>query len=811
MSISLVRDNPLTIQVSTTAVISAGSNLAVSDTDYPDSSLTYTITTAPTRGTLLKNGAATSTFTQADLDNNLISYREDQPSNTTMSDGFFFRASDPANNQTATTFFQINITPPPIPVLNAPGSLTTSAGLATAIHGMQIVDNTRHNFRLDISANAGQVIADTGSLGHFLSLTGGAQFINLVLSMLDYIPGASGDDNVTATLTDLTNNTSTTKTIDIQVKAASNFMGIDGPAYGVGTIAGTSGFRNGTVAYGINNAGEIVGSYSDKNGHPTNGFLINDSFRTLNNPFVALDATEPNDVNQFDQIVGSYNGATFTSGTHTFPTFHQGGFLYINGNWTSFESSNLNNGTFVEGINSPGQIVGYRTIGSGNAGQAFIYLAGTYQDIGPAGTKAYGINDAGQIVGTFDPTLASYTPGPPTHGFLYSNGVFSLLDAPNASSTVLRDVNDAGLIVGYLQNDSGTHGFAYSQTTGEWQLVDVPGAASTFIFGVNDLNQIVGSYADANGLMHGFVAPLPPPLPHFAGNIDEWILFNGNWEGSAGPGSHPAGFHVAAVADFTSDGTSDILWQNVSTGAVDLWKMSNGGWAGSVDLGAHPGSGWQIAGAGDFNHDGTNDVLWFNPGSDQTDIWELANGQWGASVQPGPHPLGYQVAGIGDFNRDGTSDVLWFNPATRDVDEWNIANGHWAGSNDIGIYPGAGYQIAGVGDFNNDGTGDVFWYNPNIGATDIWLLQNGKWAASVSPGNHPTGWQVAGIGDFNGDGTSDVLFYNPTTRATEEWIMANGHWAATIDLGVHPGSAQIAGVGDFNGSLTSDVLWHQFV
>ncbi len=312
-------------------------------------------------------------------------------------------------------------------------------------------------------------------------------------------------------------------------------------------------------------------------------------------------------------------------------------------------------------------------------------------------------------------------------------------------------------------------------------------------------------------LISGFTAP---PLPANPGNVGEWILKDGDghWAASAGPGSHPAGFRVAAVADFTGDGFSDILWQNVNTGAVDLWKIKHGGWAGSVEFGAHPGSGWQIGGVGDFNGDGTNDVFWFNPTTGETDIWQLANGQWAASVSPGSHPLGYQVAGIADFNRDGTSDVLWFNPTTRDVDEWNIVNGHWAGSNSVGSYPNAGFQIAGVGDFNGDGTGDVLWYNPNTGVTDIWLLQNGHWSASVSPGNHPSAPQVAGIGDFNGDGTSDVLWYNPATRLVEEWLIDDGHWAGSVTVGTHPDAgARIAGVGDFNGGGTSDVLWHQFV
>jgi hypothetical protein len=73
--------------------------------------------------------------------------------------------------------------------------------------------------------------------------------------------------------------------------------------------------------------------------------------------------------------------------------------------------------------------------------------------------------------------------------------------------------------------------------------------------------------------------------------------------------SHPGGFSVVGVGDFNGDGTSDILWQNTSTGQVDEWTMKNGQWAGSTNLGIHPG-GFSLVGTGDFTGNGTSDVLW---------------------------------------------------------------------------------------------------------------------------------------------------------------------------------------------------------
>jgi uncharacterized membrane protein len=380
--------------------------------------------------------------------------------------------------------------------------------------------------------------------------------------------------------------------------------------------------------------------------------------------------------------------------------------------------------------------------------------------------------------------------------------------------TDVQGINDAGLIVGSYEDAQGSwHGFSYNDSSGTWTTINVPDAAATYIYAINDSNQIAGYYLDTDGDAHSFVGTAPPPFPTTAGNNDEWILLNGQWLASAGPGSHPSGYQVAGVGDFTDSGTDGILWYNASTGDVDEWKISYGAWNGSIDLGTHPGN-YQIAGVGDFTGNGTDDVLWTSVsgnGQVQTDIWELNNGQWAASVSPGAHPAGYQVAGIGDWTGDGTDGVLWYNSSTGDVDEWQLANGQWAGSVDLGSHPG-NYQIAGVGDFFGNGIDDVLWTSVNSNgtvATDIWELgSNGQWINSVSPGSHPAGYQVVGIGDFTGNGTSDILWQNTTTGDVDEWLINNGQWAGSIDLGTHPGNFQIAGIGDFTGSGTSDILWH---
>jgi len=326
--------------------------------------------------------------------------------------------------------------------LNGPGSVVTYAGLATAIHGLQLAGTSNGNFRVDLSSSSGRLGATTLPLSHNLSATGNSFALNFVLSTLDYFPATVGSDIVTATLTDLTTNTSVSRTINITVRPPTQFIGIDGPAEGVGTVFGDVAFWRGTVARGINNAGEVVGTYANlTSGHTASGFLLsNGNFTTLDNPVTTESSyTEPNGINDLHQIVGTYYGNT--RGLHSLIFYHENDFLYSNGNWTYDDVGLI--ATHFEGINASGQIVGYRhLLSNANPDQAFIKQNGNYQDIGSAGTEAFGNNNAGQVVGSYAATLGLNPPSPPTHGFIYSNGIFSLLDAPNASSTTARDINN---------------------------------------------------------------------------------------------------------------------------------------------------------------------------------------------------------------------------------------------------------------------------------------------------------------------------------------------------------------------------------
>ncbi|GBD36091.1 Leukotoxin [bacterium HR36] len=123
-------NNGLTVPEGGSGVID-NSKLAASDVDNPDNQIIFTVTGLPVNGQLLKNGvplSANGTFTQADINANLITYVHN--GSETNSDSFTFTLTDSDGGNGGTHTFNITITPvndPPTVDLNGgnPGTDNT--------------------------------------------------------------------------------------------------------------------------------------------------------------------------------------------------------------------------------------------------------------------------------------------------------------------------------------------------------------------------------------------------------------------------------------------------------------------------------------------------------------------------------------------------------------------------------------------------------------------------------------------------------------------------------------------------------------
>ena len=80
---------------------------------------------------------------------------------------------------------------------------------------------------------------------------------------------------------------------------------------------------------------------------------------------------------------------------------------------------------------------------------------------------------------------------------------FEIIDYPGASGTSARGINNRGQIVGsyYLGKQYG-----YLLDGDTFTTIEFPEAQSTEVYGINDRGQIVGIYIDNSWVFHGFLS-----------------------------------------------------------------------------------------------------------------------------------------------------------------------------------------------------------------------------------------------------------------------------------------------------------------
>jgi hypothetical protein len=225
------------------------------------------------------------------------------------------------------------------------------------------------------------------------------------------------------------------------------------------------------------------------------------------------DSITPYAVNDSGMIVGSY-AVSGCVGAQCYQAF-----IY-NPNTTAYTFVTPPGSTSSQfvGINDSGQITG--TYGNTSGNYAFLLSGGsggTYTAINPpgvlqitpsapfngGGATATGINNNGEIVGDF--TNASGT----TVGFTDSGGTFTNTDiadsAAAGATTTLYAVNDSGLISGFTVTYVGSvrteTSFLYNGTT--YTTISYPGSSSTIVQGLNDSGEAVGFYT-LDGVTQGF-------------------------------------------------------------------------------------------------------------------------------------------------------------------------------------------------------------------------------------------------------------------------------------------------------------------
>ena len=245
-----------------------------------------------------------------------------------------------------------------------------------------------------------------------------------------------------------------------------------------------------TIAWGIDDGGQIVGSYDDSAG--THGFVFrDDKFTTINFPGAVF--TVALGIGAHGEIVGSYKMPGEPS-----VNFH--GFLRSSdGRFEHVDSPPFKN-TIAQRILPDGTILGCRHDNDfGASMKGAVLRAHNHSETQAFGSMHNGATpDLRRIVG-----LYNYAAGDRSAGYVIDDGKFQPLVVPGSSATSAWDVNPAGDVVGSYRDSVGVHGFIL--TADGFISLNFPKAAMTRVFGINTSGAVVGSF-DAGGRTHGFLA-----------------------------------------------------------------------------------------------------------------------------------------------------------------------------------------------------------------------------------------------------------------------------------------------------------------
>jgi probable HAF family extracellular repeat protein len=260
---------------------------------------------------------------------------------------------------------------------------------------------------------------------------------------------------------------------------------------------------SGTVAYGINDAGQVTGWYND-------GLSIVHAFVYDAGAWTTIDKNPLNSSGGDTQGFGINNSGQIVGGL--FDNLNLGHNAFFDGtSWSELgdDPSGAKNSTTYTGINNSRVMSGIYSSPSG--AQSFLYDGSTYKTLNNPyafvqNTVAWGLNNADAVAGYYYGEL----PTPQgnfisQHGFIFDGTTFTGFDAPDAGRTEAWDINDAGLVVGtYFELIGGQqHWFLYDGTN--FSNLNLPWDPSlVLITGINDAGQIVGRYGDGSG-EHGFI------------------------------------------------------------------------------------------------------------------------------------------------------------------------------------------------------------------------------------------------------------------------------------------------------------------
>ena len=290
------------------------------------------------------------------------------------------------------------------------------------------------------------------------------------------------------------------------------------------------GIATSTTAFGINPAGDIVGTYNDAVGGQHGFLLSGGQFTTIDVPGSLVGATgnlptAARGINPQGEIVGSFTAplSSAPAGSPAYcpalgSTYCIKGFLYSHGKF-SLVLFPGHVGAIAQRITPTGDIYGcihdYNMMstmygfGMTRFGDTSLQLNGGELADSTKGVPASMENgatpDQSMRVGLYIDMMTGFN-----HGYIVQNGILQTYDVPGPQGpqqTNTYDINPAGDFVGiYIGSSGHRHGFLQLAGGSAPITLTYPDAVHTRAYGINPGLSIVGHYIDTSGHTHGFLA-----------------------------------------------------------------------------------------------------------------------------------------------------------------------------------------------------------------------------------------------------------------------------------------------------------------
>lgn len=328
-------------------------------------------------------------------------------------------------------------------------------------------------------------------------------------------------------------------------------------------------------------------------------------------------------------------------------------------------------------ININNWIVG--TSGVADGFRAFLWQDGVMTDLGTLGgiySDAYGINDAGQVVGRA--TLANNE----SRAFLWQNGNMINLGTLGGSVSRAHGINNNGKVVGYAYDVAANKRAFLWYNNAMMDLGDLGGTQS-WAYDINESDQVVG-HDELEGWPRAFlwVNGTMIPIGALGGSYSSARSINDSGQ-------------IVGTAQLSNENYSAFLWQDgIMTHLGNL-----GGWeAVATDI----NNSGQVVGYSK-NISGQNRAVLWQDGNifDLNDLID-PNPQWVLAQANGINDIGH-IVGYGSYNGQGRAFLLFkhasvYNPA--------LYNKFIAGETDTIRWTDMGWQFINIKCMLNYGTPD---------------------------------------------------------------------------------------------------------